>query len=269
MKVIGSANNLELKKMLLLSKKARERKKQGLFIIEGEREIINALKSNYILERIFLEEGVEFKNVNIKNVINNTPTSVVVKKTFKKISIRSGGEKIIAIARIKSHELNTLKLTRKSLVVVLEEPEKPGNIGALYRTAAAAKIDAIIISNQETFHNPNSIRSSLGDIFKVPTAIESNENVVSFLKKGGFNIFTTFIKIDSVRYDEFDYQLPCALVIGSESEGLSNFWSKVASENLVIPMAKTSNSLNLSVSAGILIYEAIRKNNKLDKNIFL
>ena len=140
----------------------------------------------------------------------------------------------------------------------------------MYRTAAAAKIDAIIISNPKTdFYNPNSIRSSLGDIFKIPTAIESNENVVSFLKKREFNIYTTFIKLDSVRYDEFDYQLPCALIIGSESEGLSNFWLKVASENLVIPMAKTSNSLNLSVSAGILIYEAVRKNNKLDKNIFL
>ena len=270
MKVIRSTKNLELKKTLLLYKKSRERKKQGLFVIEGEREIINALNSNYILERIFLEEGVEFKNVNIKNVINNTPTSVVVKKTFKKISIRSGGEKIIAIARSKSHVLKTLKLSRKSLIVVLEEPEKPGNIGALYRTAAAAKIDAIIISNPKTdFYNPNSIRSSLGDIFKIPTAIESNENVASFLKKKEFNILTTFIKKDSVRYDLFDYQLPCALVIGSESEGLSNLWSKVASENLVIPMAKKSNSLNLSVSAGILIYEAVRKNNKLDKNIFL
>ena len=209
-------------------------------------------------------------NKNIIDAINNSPTSVIEKKTFEKISIRSGGEKIIAIARIKSHELNTLKLTRKSLVVVLEAPEKPGNIGALYRTAAAAKIDAIIISNPKTdFYNPNSIRSSLGDIFKIPTAIESNQNVVSFLKKEGFNIFTTFIKIDSVRYDEFDYQLPCALVIGSESEGLSNFWSKVANENLVIPMAKTSNSLNLSVSAGRIIYEAVRKNNKLDKYTFL
>ena len=267
MKIIRSPKNLELKKMLLLYKKPRERRKQGLFIIEGEREIINGLKSKYILERIFLEEGVVFKNVNIKSAINNTPTSVIEKKTFKRISIRSGGEKIIAIARSKSHQLKTLKLSRKSLIVVLEEPEKPGNIGALYRTAAAAKIDAIIISNPKTdFYNPNSIRSSLGDIFKIPTAIESNENVVSFLKKREFNILTTFIKKDSVRYDKFDYQLPCALVIGSESEGLSNFWSKVANENLVIPMAKTSNSLNLSVSAGILIYEAARKNNKLDKN---
>ena len=185
MKVIKSPKNLELKKMLLLYKKSRERKKQGLFIIEGEREIINGLKSKYILERIFLEEGIVFKNVNIKSAINNTPTSVVEKKTFKRISIRSGGEKIIAIARSKSHQLKTLKLSRKSLIVVLEEPEKPGNIGALYRTAAAAKIDAIIISNPKTdFYNPNSIRSSLGDIFKIPTAIESNENVVSFLKKG-------------------------------------------------------------------------------------
>jgi len=266
-KIIRSPKNLELKKMLLLYKKSRERKKQGLFIIEGEREIINGLKSKYILERIFLEEGIVFKNVNIKSAINNTPTSVIEKKTFKRISIRSGGEKIIAIARSKSHQLKTLKLSRKSLIVVLEEPEKPGNIGALYRTAAAAKIDAIIISNPKTdFYNPNSIRSSLGDIFKIPTAIESNENVVSFLKKREFNILTTFIKKDSVRYDKFDYQLPCALVIGSESEGLSNFWSKVSNENLVIPMAKTSNSLNLSVSAGILIYEAARKNNKLDKN---
>ena len=256
--------------MLLLYKKPRERKKHGSFIVEGEREIINALKSYYKLERIFLEEGISFVDIHTKNAIKNTPISVIEKKTFKKISIRSGGEKIIAVAKSKSHELKTLKLSKKSLIVVLEEPEKPGNIGALYRTAAAAKIDAIIISNPKTdFYNPNSIRSSLGNIFKIPTAIASNENVVSFLKKREFNILTTFIKIDAVRYDEFDYKLPCALVIGSESKGLSNFWSKVASENIVIPMAKTSNSLNLSVSAGILIYEAIRKKNKLDKNTFL
>ena len=270
MKIIGSVKNLELKKMILLYKKSRERKKQRLFIIEGEREIINALKSNYMLERIFLEEGISFIDINTKNAIKNTPTSLIEKKTFKKISMRSGSEKIIAIAKSKSHELKTLKLSRKSLVVVLEEPEKPGNIGALYRTAAAAKIDAIIISNPKTdFYNPNSIRSSLGDIFKIPTAIASNEDVASFLVKMEFNILTTFIKIDTVRYDELDYKLPCALVVGSESEGLSNFWSKVACENIVIPMAKTSDSLNLSVSAGILIYEAIRKNNKLDKNTFL
>ena len=92
------------------------------------------------------------------------------------------------MAKSKSHELKTLKLSKKSLIVVLEEPEKPGNIGALYRTAAAAKIDAIIISNPKTdFYNPNSIRSSLGNIFKIPTAIASNENVVSFLKKREFN----------------------------------------------------------------------------------
>ena len=270
MEIIRSTKNLELKKMLLLYKKSRERKKQGLFIIEGEREIIKALKSKYIVERFFLEEGVSFINKNIIDAINNSPTSVIEKKTFKKISIRSGGEKIIAVTRCKPHELKTLKLSKKSLIIVLEEPEKPGNIGALYRTAAAAKIDAIIISNPKTdFYNPNSIRSSLGDIFKIPTAVAPNENVLSFLKRSEFNILTTFIKLDGVRYDEFDYQLPCALVFGSESEGLSNFWSKVAFENLVIPMAKTSNSLNLSVSAGILTYEAIRKNKKLDKNTIL
>ena len=270
MEIIRSTKNLELKKMLILYKKSRERKKQGLFIIEGEREIINALKAKYIIERIFLEEGVSFINNNINDALKNSRTSVIEKKTFKKISIRSGGEKIIAVTRSKSHELKALKLSKKSLIVVLEEPEKPGNIGALYRTAAAAKIDAIIISNPKTdFYNPNSIRSSLGDIFKIPTAVASNENVLSFLKKREFNILTTFIKLNAVRYDECDYQLPCALVIGSESEGLSNFWSKEAFENLVIPMAKTSNSLNLSVSAGILTYEAIRKNKKLDKNTIL
>ena len=258
MKVIGSAKNLELKKMLLLYKKSRERKKQGLFVIEGEREIINAIKSNYILERIFLEEGIGFNNANIKSVINNTPTSVIEKKTFKKISIRSGGEKIIAIARSKLHVLKTLKLTRKSLIVVLEEPEKPGNIGALIRTAAAAGIDALIIANPKTdLYHPQIIRNSLGGLFSIPIAMDSSDKVISFLKKNCFNIIVTALISKAKHYKRIKYEKPFALIFGSEDKGINDFWIKKANEIVQIPVKFPIDSLNLSVSAGVLIYHCL------------
>ncbi|MEK9613235.1 MAG: RNA methyltransferase, partial [Flavobacteriaceae bacterium] len=184
---------------------------------------------------------------------------------FQQLSIRSGSEKILAISHSKTHELSKLKIDRDSLILVLEAPEKPGNIGALYRTATAAQMDAVLIANPKTdFYNPNSIRSSLGSQFLMPTAIATSEQVVSFLRKNQFQIATAALHPDAIPYDTFDYTPPCAVVMGTESTGLNKEWLENTDQHLIIPMDKSIDSLNLSVSAGILMYEAIRHKKSLN-----
>ena len=169
MKPIHSTKNPELKQLRLLFEKARERKKKGLFIIEGEREIKKALLGKYSFTQIFIEEGSTPETPEIQALLNQTTAFRVEKNTFQRISRRSGSEKILAVAETKSHELDHLNLSDQALILVIEAPEKPGNIGALFRTAAAAKMDAVIIANPKTdFYNPNSIRSSLGSLFYSP-----------------------------------------------------------------------------------------------------
>ncbi|MDC3240830.1 RNA methyltransferase [Flavobacteriaceae bacterium] len=265
MKLIQSTKNPELKQLRLLFEKARERKKKKLFVIEGEREIKKAILSDYSFTQIFMEDGSAPVEPEVQTLALHTPAFRVERKAFERISKRSGSEKIMAVAQIKSHELGDLTLTDQALVLVIEAPEKPGNIGALFRTAAAAKMDAVIIANPKTdFYNPNSIRSSLGSIFLLPSALAPSSEVISYLNTKSFAIVAAAIEPNAIPYDQYKYNTPCALVLGTESTGLEANWLQAAHQSLIIPMAKTVDSLNLSVSAGILMYEAQRKNKRLE-----
>ena len=266
LKPIHSTKNPELKQLRLLFEKARERKKKGLFVIEGEREIKKALLGKYNFTQLFIEEGSTPETPEIQALLNQTTAFRVEKNTFQRISRRSGSEKILAVAETKSHELDHLNLSDQALILVIEAPEKPGNIGALFRTAAAAKMDAVIIANPKTdFYNPNSIRSSLGSLFLLPSALAPSSRVISYLNKKSFSIVAAALEPDAIPYNQYDYKTPCALILGTESSGLETNWLEAAHQSLIIPMAETVDSLNLSVSAGILMYEAQRKNNRLEK----
>ena len=184
MKTLSSIQNPEIKKLRLLFQKTKERKKQSLFVIEGEREIEKALKGGYVLESIYIHEAAEhsFEVIISQSKVSNI--FLLSASIFERLSIRSGSEKIIVIAQSKTHKLEDLILNETSIILVIEAPEKPGNIGAIFRTAAAAKMDAVIVANPKTdFYNPNSIRSSLGSMFLTPTAIGTSLDVISFLKK--------------------------------------------------------------------------------------
>ena len=263
MKILSSIQNPELKKLRLLFQKARERKKLALFVIEGKREIQKAIRGGDSFESVFIHEEAIGDFESLLNSVDHVTKYSLEASLFEKLSIRSGSEKIIAIAQNKPHDLSQLKLNKNSIVLVIEAPEKPGNIGALYRTAAAAKIDAVIIANPKTdFYNPNSIRSSLGGIFILPTAIASSIEVIAYLKENKITIATAAINSKAVPYDQFEYTPPCALVMGTESTGLDQLWLNETNQNLMIPMADEVDSLNLSVSAGILMYECQRKNKR-------
>ena len=260
MKYLSSNKNPEIKRLRLLSQKSRERKKHSLFVIEGLRELEKALVGGYSIQSLFIEEEHKYAFESIIQKLINSEQFLVSSAVFKQISFRSGSEKIMAIAQTKTHSLESLKPKKNALLLVIEAPEKPGNIGALYRTAAAAQFDGIIIANPKTdFYNPNSIRSSLGCVFLLPTAIAKSDEVITYLNSNEFLIATAAIHSEAIPYTQFEYKTPCALVMGTESTGLANNWLEASHQHLIIPMSKDVDSLNLSVSAGILMYQARAK----------
>lgn len=264
MKKIASSNNTEIKRLKVLQQKSRERKKQACFVVEGLREIERAHTAGYEWDCLMIHENVTDFQLLKSVQQNNTPIYTLTPELFEKMSIRSGTEKVIGIAKTKEHPLATLQLPENPLVVVIEAPEKPGNIGAILRTVAATAIDAVLIANPKTdLYNPNIIRSSLGGVFGIPIALDSSKNILDFLKTKKFTLAAAAIAAKNISYNEFDYQPPCAIILGSEADGLTDIWLKNASPIIKIPMNDRIDSLNLSVSAGILIYEALRRTNRL------
>ena len=160
----------------------------------------------------------------------------------------------------KIHTLDRLKLESKNpLLLVAEAPEKPGNIGALLRTADAANVDAVIIANPKSdLYNPNIIRSSVGCVFTTEIGMASSEDVIAFLKTYNFNIFSAILQ-ESEPYHSQDYTLPTAIVVGTEATGLTQEWRDAATQNISIPMQGVIDSMNVSVAAGILVFEAKRQ----------
>lgn len=263
---ISSNHNPEIKFLNLLNKKSTERKKSGNFVIEGLREIKRAIKKGYSIKTLFIHEKALLDEIDDQINLKKFNSLYVIKKSlFEKITYRSGSEKVIAIAETKIHTLNRLKLPQNPFVLVIEAPEKPGNIGAILRTCSAVGIDAVIIANPKTdIYNPNIIRSSLGAVFSNQIATDSSKKIISFLKEKKIRVIVSALKKNSTSFNNVNYTLPCAIVLGSEDQGLTNNWLTIANEIIRIPMSENIDSLNLSVSAGILMYEAIKQNKKIN-----
>ena len=183
----------------------------------------------------------------------------VSNKVYEKIAYRSSTEGLIATVKAKTHTLEQLDLPENPLVVILESVEKPGNLGAVLRSADAAGIDAVIICDPLTdLYNPNLIRSSIGAIFTVPTAVCTSEKCITFLKERNIQILTAQLQDSSLYYDQ-DMKSSTAIIMGTESTGLTDIWRKAADAHIRIPMLGKLDSLNVSVSAAILMYEAVRQ----------
>jgi len=256
MKQITSAQNSFIKSLIQLQEKAKARKQSGTFLIEGMREIELAIKGNYEIETIlFLPELVS--NNQITKFTDN-PIEIS-KEVYQKLAYRDTTEGILAVAKTKSHQLYDLKLPENPLILVLEAIEKPGNIGAVMRTCDAAKIDAVIIANPKTdLYNPNIVRSSIGCLFTNQIATGSTEEVIDYLIQKNINFYSATLQ-NSTSYHTQNYTLPTALVVGTEAKGLSELWRKKATQNIIIPMQGEIDSMNVSVAAAILIFEAKRQ----------
>jgi len=266
-KNITSFHNPLIKQIVLLQEKSRERRKTQLFIIEGQREISLALKGGYLLKTVlFCSEIISEEEIfALKESVNSEAAFIeITSEIYEKLAYRSSTEGVLAIAHIKTLQIENLQLaTSNPLILIAEAPEKPGNIGALLRTADAAKVDAVIIANPKTdMYNPNIIRSSVGCLFTNTIATGSTSEIISFLKENNVNIYCAALQA-SVNYDTIDFKKPTAIVVGTEATGLSEEWLQNSTQNIIIPMQGEIDSMNVSVAAGILIFEAKRQRNFL------
>ena len=186
MEKISSLQNPKIKNINKLASKARERKEQELFIIEGAREITLALEGGYVLDSVFVcpELFTKTDYPHVLHAISPLILFEVSAEVFNKIAYREGSDGLLALAKAKSHSLESLSLPENPFIIVLEAVEKPGNLGAILRTADAAPADAVIVCDPLTdIYNPNIVRSSVGCLFTVQTAICSNREALDFLKE--------------------------------------------------------------------------------------
>ncbi|TXD52547.1 MULTISPECIES: TrmH family RNA methyltransferase [unclassified Polaribacter] len=260
MKEITSIQNSYIKNLLKLQEKSRERKKQGLFLIEGKREISLAVAANYEFENVLFLENFISEDEILHLFNQNSNRTKISKEVYQKLAYRDSTEGIIAVAKAKSFALENIRFKNKTpLILVAEGVEKPGNIGALLRTADAANVDAVFIANPKSdFYNANIIRSSIGCVFTNQIATGTSEEIISFLQKKQINIFATTLQ-NSNEYHEENYNGPTAVIVGTEATGLSEIWRTQATQNIHIPMQGKIDSMNVSVAAAIVIFEAKRQ----------
>lgn len=256
--LITSTQNPKVKSLLALEK-PRERRKQQLFIVEGAKEVRLALEAGYRIGNIFFCEEI-INRSEVGDLLNNDRLLVPVsKEVFDKIAIRETTGGILAVAEQKLHPLSNIRLSKNPLLLVLEAVEKPGNLGAILRTADAAGIDGVIICDPQTdFYNPNVIRSSVGCVFTTQVASATSEETIDWLKHHQVPIYCTYLQA-SKPYYEIDFSKPAAIIMGTESTGLSEVWVQNSAANIIIPMQGKIDSMNVSNAAAVVVFEAQRQ----------
>ncbi|RZT00377.1 TrmH family RNA methyltransferase [Aquimarina brevivitae] len=257
---ITSIQNPRIKFLASLQEKSRVRRKEQKFSVEGVREIMLAVQGGYtLLELYYCDSILQQENLNFTS-LEGAKLIAVSKEVYNKLAYRSSTEGVIGLFKSKDHDLSLLNINQDSpLYLIAQSIEKPGNIGALLRTADAANIDAVIIADPLTdIYNPNIIRSSVGCVFTNTIITETSENIITFLHKNKINIYGAALQA-SVDYHRIDYTQPSAIVVGTEATGLTDLWLKNTTKNIKIPMQGKIDSMNVSVAAGILVFEAKRQ----------
>ena len=276
--IITSAQNPKIKNLLLLQEKSKARREQGLFVVEGRRELEHCLEAGFTIRTLFVCPSIfgdidsaenyflcsspknQFSTNSRTNDVESGASIIEIPEAlYRKVAYRESTEGIIAEVEYKSLKLEDLQLPENPLVMVLESVEKPGNLGAVLRSADAAGVDAVIFCDPLTdLYNPNLIRASIGAVFTVPTVLASSQEAIAFLQERGIQILTAQLQDSSLYYD-VDMRRGTALVMGTEATGLTDVWRKAASAHIRIPMLGRLDSLNVSVSAAILLFEAVRQ----------
>ncbi len=257
MEKITSLQNALIKKALGL-REASERREQGMTIIDGAREIKRAFEAGIILDKIFYVKGRQ--DALLKQLTSKKIESVEVSgMVLEKLDYGERHEGIIALAKTPLLTLKNLKLSTQPLVVVLESLEKPGNLGAVLRTCDGVGVEAVLVCDLKTdVYNPNVIRSSTGVVFSIPVVCATPEEIFSFLRSKKIKICASQ-PVGQKLYTQTDFKGAWALVLGSETEGLSDFWLLAADMTVKIPMNGLADSLNVSICAAIILYEALRQ----------
>jgi TrmH family RNA methyltransferase len=259
---IASPHNARIKSAASLHKK-HERDRNGSMLIEGVRELSRALESGIYIEAVFwcpdlldqetgapIIRGIERRNI---------PIIAVGRRAYEKLVYREASGGLVAVARQPSHALADMPETECPLYLVVDAIEKPGNLGALLRSADAAGVTGLIASDQHTdLYHPNVIRASLGTVFTMPIAISSATEAIEWLTARTIAIIAATPDA-TMPYTKVDLTVPLAIVVGSENAGLGTEWLQATGTRVRIPMKGSADSLNVSAAATILLYEALRQ----------
>ncbi|CAN5720429.1 RNA methyltransferase [soil metagenome] len=259
---INSPANPRLKAVLRLRGR-RERDRQGLTLIDGVRETARALAGGAALREAFVLRGQCTNDECWALVADLESAQVPVHElgpaAFARLAYGDRLDGVVAVAEMPAHTLADLALPPDPLVAVIEGVEKPGNLGAILRSADGAGVSAVVMADPGTdLFNPNVIRASLGTIFTVPVAIASSGDVLTWLRDQRIRIIAARVEA-SVDYAQVDYRGAVAIALGSEARGLSDPWAELAEASVRVPMLGVADSLNVSVTAAILFYEALRQ----------
>ena len=255
--IIESLQNEKIKNLNRIITDNRFRKKSGVFVVEGKQENERALQFGF--------ENIEFYICENIFGINHPEGKIhfVSSQVYEKLAYRGSSEGIIGIYKTKEFNLNEFSPKENASIIVVESVEKPGNLGAILRSCEAFGIDALIVTDTKVdFYNPNVLRSSVGCFFGMNVFSATNEETLAFLQKNNFKIYTTFMDESAEDLYKKNFTEKSALFFGTEHSGLSDFWLNKG-ENILIPMAGTIDSLNLSNAVAIACYEILRQ--KLNK----
>jgi len=262
---ITSTANERVKRLVRLRDR-RERDRSGRFLVEGFREIGRALEGRVEIEELYMCPEL-FLGGNEPALVDGVAAAgaevfLVAEAPFRKISYRDRPEGLVAVARQFPTRLDRLRPDSPALLLVAESIEKPGNLGTMLRTAEAAGAGGLVVCEPTTDpFNPNVVRASLGTLFLVPLAVASTRETISWLHAAGIESFAATPAGAQPHY-ETDLTGPAALVVGSEQYGLTDAWLQGADHRVVIPMAGSVDSLNAAMSAGILLFEALRQRSR-------
>jgi len=260
--IITSSRNPKILNLLALQSKSRERKKQECMIIEGFREISRAVVSGIRIRELYYCREFDLAD-QLSSLLSGSAGFQLIpvsKEVYSKLAYRESSDGMIAIADIKTLQLQDLELKENPLLIILESVEKPGNLGAVMRTADAAGVDAVIICDPLTdIYNPNTIRSSVGCIFTRPVVAASTADVLNWLQEKSIRSYAAALTDSAEPYSMKDYRGPTAFVMGTEATGLSRQWLDQCDATVIIPMMGVADSLNVSVSTAVLVFEAVRQ----------
>ncbi len=265
-KQITSTDNALVKEVVRLQLKKRARDESGLFVIEGYRENLRALNNGVkIKSLIFCRDWfLKDNNEELISAMHKAEVELVVvsQSVFKKLSYRDRPDGFISIATQPSVGLENIKVDKKSIILVVESVEKPGNLGTILRGCDATGLAGIVLCDPVTdVFNPNVVRASTGALFSVPlTVCSSAEEVISWCKNKGIKIFSTTPHTDNIYWDaDFGIAEPIAIVAGAEQYGLSKVWFDQSDHLVKLPMLGSADSLNIAVSSIVCLYEALRQ----------
>lgn len=252
---ITSLQNPRVKYIVKLRDDKRQRKQDGLMLVEGYDEIQLALSAGYQPETLI--SAPELVSRQLQG--GNAEQIAVNRAVFEKMSYRENPDGWLAVFPIPQTSLDHLKLGKFPLVIVAESIEKPGNLGAILRTADAAHVDAVLVCDPRVdVWNPNVVRASRGALFSVPTLECDNVSALAWLRSQKIRILAA-TPAAAVVYSDVNLREPAAIAVGTEDAGLTDFWMSNADVKLKIPMMGKVNSLNVSVSTALIVYEAVRQ----------